>query len=85
MKRAPLVALGVGSVVAFERTLDGRVLTFARDDAGRLVDRDTGSVWRLAVAGEFRGKRLAPAIHYKHCWSAWRAFFPRTKVVANSL
>jgi hypothetical protein len=53
-------AAGAG---AYERTVEGRTLTFAWQD-GKLTDRETGSAWDAvtgkAVAGPLEGKQLAP-------------------------
>jgi hypothetical protein len=67
---------------AFERGLEGRVLTFAARD-GRLVDRETGSEWNLfgeATAGPLAGKRLAPLEGGVHFAFAWLAFRPDSEV-----
>jgi hypothetical protein len=68
---------GVGTGVAYLRTVDGQVLTFqpAGEDAFR--DQETGSTWDLlgsATAGPLQGKRLTPAAHTNHLWFAWAAF-----------
>jgi hypothetical protein len=67
---------------AFERHVEGRVLTFAARD-GRLVDRETGSEWNLfgeATAGPLKGKRLAPLEGGVHFAFAWLAFRPGSEV-----
>jgi hypothetical protein len=67
---------------AFERHVEGRVLTFAARD-GRLVDRETGSEWNLfgeATAGPLKGKRLAPLEGGVHFAFAWLAFRPASEI-----
>ena len=57
-----------GSGVVYDRTVDGRTLTFGMsgklaDDALVMYDRETGSEWKqptgTAIAGELRGKQLS--------------------------
>jgi len=72
----------VGSVAAFVAALDGRPLTWRRDDDG-FVDHQTGSRWDLdgtATAGPLTGARLAPALHLDTFWFAWVAFQPGTRL-----
>jgi hypothetical protein len=73
------------SVRAFERTLDGRELSFfARPGTPlRLVDSETGSEWSFAgeaVAGPLKGKRLAKVFGLKDYWFDWRTYNPETSV-----
>jgi hypothetical protein len=73
------------SVRAFERTLDGRELSFfARPGAPlRLVDSETGSEWSFAgeaVAGPLKGKKLAKVFGLKDYWFDWRTYNPETSV-----
>jgi hypothetical protein len=75
------------SVRAFERTLDGRELSFfARPGAPlRLVDSGTASEWSFAgeaVAGPLKGKRLAKVFGLKDYWFDWRIYNPETSVYA---
>ncbi|NIR30567.1 MAG: DUF3179 domain-containing protein [Gammaproteobacteria bacterium] len=72
----------VPSATAYERRLDGRVLTFERRD-GSIVDRDTGSEWDLfgnAVAGPLKGRRLTPTQSGLHFAFAWLAFNPDSEI-----
>jgi len=71
----------VGSTGVFERTTDGRVLTFAPNprDAQTFLDRETGSTWNIfgkAVAGPLAGTALTPIVHATPFWFAWSAFEP---------
>ncbi|MEX2470935.1 MAG: DUF3179 domain-containing protein [Gemmatimonadota bacterium] len=74
------------AAMAYQRTLDGQTLGF-EVEAGRVVDRETGSTWRvdgLAVAGPLEGRRLAPiAEAYVAYWFAWAAFHPDTFVMGE--
>ncbi len=72
----------VGMVGVFERTVDGRVLTFQLGE-GRFEDRETHSVWDLfgrAVQGPLRGRRLKPVVHGVYFWFVWAAFRPDTRI-----
>lgn len=78
-------AIGVG--VAYERRVNGRLLTFGaeRDDA--FVDNETGSLWNLlgqALEGPLKGQRLPPVVHGNHLWFAWAAFNPDGPVYEGS-
>jgi hypothetical protein len=73
------------SVRAFERTLDGRELSFfARPGiSSRLVDSETGSEWSFAgeaVAGPLAGKKLGKVFVLKDYWFDWRGYNPETTV-----
>jgi uncharacterized protein DUF3179 len=73
------------SVRAFERTVDGRPLSFfARPGAPlRLVDAETGSEWSFAgeaTAGPLKGKKLAWVQALKDYWFDWRTYNPATSV-----
>jgi Protein of unknown function (DUF3179) len=60
----------VGAAAAFERTLDGQVLTFG-DAAAGFNDLETGSTWDItgrAVAGPLIGRRLQPVVHDNRFW-----------------
>ena len=62
-------------VKVFNRTVDGRVLTFVRA-GNQFTDKETGSAWNLdglSIHGELRGTQLAPVIApaaYAFCYSA---------------
>jgi hypothetical protein len=73
------------SVRAFERTLDGRELSFfARPGTPpRLVDAETGSEWSFAgeaTAGPLAGKKLGKVFVLKDYWFDWRGYNPETTV-----
>ncbi len=68
-------AVGVG--LAFERTVDGQVLTFESQGEDRFADQETGSEWDLfgnAVSGPLAGEQLTPVINTNELWFAWAAF-----------
>jgi hypothetical protein len=73
------------SVRAFERTVEGRPLSFfARPGAPpRLVDAETGSEWSFAgeaTAGPLQGKKLAWVQALKDYWFDWRTYNPGTSM-----
>ncbi len=78
----------VGAANAYERVLDGQVLTFAYEagdtaEGGQMVDQETGSVWNArgeAVSGELAGQQLPPVVAVNHFWFSWAAFSPETRV-----
>jgi len=75
------------SVRAFERTVDGRPLSFfARPGAPlRLVDAETGSEWGFAgeaTAGPLAGKKLVWVQALKDYWFDWRTYNPATSIYA---
>jgi hypothetical protein len=72
-------------VVAFERRVGGRVLTFGRTESStELEDVETHSRWRIsdgvAVDGPRKGERLARVITYPAFWFGWQGFFPRSDI-----
>jgi len=72
----------VGTAGVFERTLEGRVLTF-KISGIRFVDTHTGSTWNVlgvATAGPLAGKRLTPIISGHHFWFSWAVFKPKTRI-----
>jgi len=72
----------VGTSGVFERTVNGRALTFTAS-AGRIRDTQTGSVWNIlgvATAGSLNGAHLAPVVTGQHFWFAWAVFRPHTRV-----
>lgn len=72
----------VGASGVFFPEVDGRALTFERDD-DRIVDRETGSKWSIlgqATGGPLEGATLTPVVHGDHFWFAWAAFKPDTRI-----
>jgi hypothetical protein len=79
------VAIGTG--VAYERTVNGRVLTFTANGDDTFTDAETGTTWNLlgiALDGELAGSRLETATHRNEFWFAWGAFFPDAGVYEGS-
>ncbi len=75
----------VGAVGVFERTLDGRTLTF-QTDGDAFVDEETGSTWNVlgaATAGPLAGEQLTRVVHDNTLWFAWAAFKPDTRIYAQ--
>lgn len=73
----------VGAVAIYERTADGRVLSFSADGRGTFVDAETQSTWNIlgeAISGPLAGTRLTEILHFDHFWFAWAAFFPQTEL-----
>ena len=74
----------VGTSSAFDRRLNGRVLSFERR-GDTIVDRQTGSRWDItgrATAGPLRGERLTPVRHDQQFWFALAAFLPEARIVS---
>jgi len=72
----------IGTAGVFERTVNGKILTFARA-GGRIADQQTGSAWNIlgaAVAGPLKGARLVPVVHGQQFWFSWAVFRPKTRV-----
>ncbi len=69
----------IGTIGAFQRTLDGQTFTFERGKDDQFTDQQTGSVWNVlgeAVEGPMQGRRLAPVVHHNVFWFVWSAFKP---------
>jgi hypothetical protein len=82
----PLMLVGLdepGEVTVWERTVDGRSLTFAMRD-GQLVDDETGSAWNpesgAAVSGPLAGSQLARADVWISDWRGWLDVYPHTSL-----
>ena len=76
------------SVLAFERTVDGRRLEFfqKKDDKNpefQLIDAETGSTWNFegkATSGPLAGRQLKKVFVLEDYWFDWRIYHPDTKV-----
>jgi hypothetical protein len=72
------------SGVVFSREVDGRVLTFEWEEALRLRDKETGSIWDglngRAISGELEGATLARVKSTRSFWFGWKDFYPDTRV-----
>ncbi len=74
----------VGSVVVFDRRVDGRALTFEATAGAAIRDVETGTTWDAggrATTGPLRGKRLRPVAHDAPFWFAVGAFRPDARIV----
>lgn len=85
----PVVLVAPGKdlpVVAFERRVAGRVLSFRLSDQDPTVilDRESGSRWSLAhgeaLDGPMKGVRLIRAPAYPAFWFGWQGYFPSTEI-----
>src|SRR4030095_4606659 len=80
-KRVVVVARGPLDVMAFDRTVKGRDLTFRASTGLQAVmqDDETGSDWAgggEAVGGSLRGERLQSVDGYLVEWHVWSAYNP---------
>ena len=71
------------TAVVWERTVDGRVLTFTAE-GDRVKDVETGSTWDAmtgrAVAGPLAGRSLVRVASPSAIWHAWKTQFPESRV-----
>ena len=78
---------GVGTGLAYLRTVNGEVLTFEAGPGDGFTDRETGSTWDLfgkAIAGPLSGTQLTSAVHTNELWFAWAAFNPDSQVYVEA-
>jgi hypothetical protein len=75
------------SAVAYQRSLDGQILTFYADagspETAPFKDKETGTRWTLAgrgIDGPLRGKELKWARSVQCRWYAWAAEYPETEI-----
>jgi Protein of unknown function (DUF3179) len=72
------------SVRAFDRTLDGRPLTFSlRQDTSQFTDAETGSIWEFtgrATSGPLAGRQLRKVMALKDYWFDWKIYHPDTTI-----
>jgi hypothetical protein len=78
----------VGAAAVFERTLDGRELSFeAAEEPGAARDRETGSTWDTtgrAVSGQLEGERLRQIPSDDQFWFALAAFIEDVDIRVGS-
>jgi thiol-disulfide isomerase/thioredoxin len=77
--------VGTIGVAAFERTVAGRVLTFAAstEPGAAMTDAETASLWSAegeAISGPLKGQRLRTADGYLVEWHVWAAYNPATGI-----
>ncbi len=66
---------------AFASTLNQRALHFKLDNAGKISDMETASVWNwegMATDGPLKGLRLRKLPAYQEYWRSWSHFHPGT-------
>ena len=72
----------------FERTVDGRVLSFSLNTDEELVDAETGSRWNPvngeALSGKLKGNMLQALISTYAVWFAWEHYRPDTTIRGES-
>jgi hypothetical protein len=69
----------LGTGVAFDRRVAGRVLSFEPAGNDRFIDREARSTWTIlgaGLSGELADERLMPLNHSNGFWFAWAMFFP---------
>jgi len=69
----------VGSVVIFDRNINGKKYDFYYKDG--YFDKQTNSQWNifgLAIKGKLKGTKLKTVTHGSHFWFAWAVFKPNT-------
>lgn len=72
-----------GAVRAFDRRLNGRVLSFLVDDDLGVIDAQTRSAWNergVAVSGELQRQELTPLALTPAYWFFWAATYPFTDI-----
>ena len=75
--------------IAFERTVDGQLLSFSAEDSANLVlvDDATSSLWGKstgrAVVGDMTGNTLDFATSFISAWYGWSAYHPQTALYAG--
>jgi hypothetical protein len=73
-------------IVAFERVVGDRVLTFSPADSlePALVDAETRSRWRVsdgkAIDGPLQGEQLTRVTAHSAFWFGWYGFFPDSAI-----
>ena len=79
-----VVSLYSENARAFDRTVDGKILSFEYDaDSDKIFDTLTDSEWNyegLAVSGDYAGVELQRIAYSPGFWFEWVAFHPDTLV-----
>ncbi|MCA9263730.1 MAG: DUF3179 domain-containing protein [Planctomycetales bacterium] len=80
------------TAVAFNRKVDGRVLTFYADDispeSAPFKDKETGTRWSIAgrgIDGPLRGHELTWINSIQCRWYAWASEYPETTVFEDAV
>ncbi len=72
----------VGTVVVYNREMDGITLSFKKE-SGKFMDDQTNSNWDITgycYEGELKGKQLKIQPHSNHFAFAWLAFYPESEI-----
>jgi hypothetical protein len=75
-------AKDIGSITVFERIVNGKTLTFNKED-DKFKDNETGSTWTITgkcVKGKLKGKKLTPIRYGNHFAFSWFAFNPECEI-----
>ena len=81
-----LVSLFTGNARAFDRMVEGQVLTFDFID-DTIIDIETKSIWNydgVAISGSMEGTQLMREPFDPGFWFEWVALHPNTEVYENS-
>ncbi len=74
----------LNSASAFSRTFEQFTLSFEFNDAGKLTDQQSQSIWdieqAIAISGPLEGERLSRLTGPLVFWFAWSDIFPETSV-----
>lgn len=80
-----LLSMFPGNTRAFDRTLDGQVLSFVHRE-GRVADLESGSEWNydgLAVSGSLAGSQLERLPIEPGFWFEWATIYPGTLIYGD--
>ena len=75
-------AKDIGSITVFERTVNGKTLTFKKN-GDKFRDNETGSTWTITgkcVKGKLKGEKLTPIRYGNHFAFSWFAFNPECEI-----
>ena len=80
------------TAVAFNRTINGRTLTFYADEiapeSAPFMDKETGTRWSIAgrgIDGPLRGQELTWAKSIQCRWYAWASEYPGTTIFKSKV
>lgn len=85
----PIILVAVGTnlpLVAFERRVQGRILTFTRANSPEpaLEGAEAHTRWRVsdgeAIDGPLHGDRLTRVVAHPAFWFGWYGFFPDSAI-----
>lgn len=82
-----LLSMFPGNTRAFDRVLDGQVLSFVHED-GRVTDLGSGSEWNydgLAISGSLAGEQLERLAIEPGFWFEWATIYPDTLIYGDGV